>query len=129
MGVMYLHLTIIILLQQKMHLNIENVITSNIWGTQTPNSVYKYFKGIYHFNKLLNFFFFYVYLNKYVFTISWKARFKLKSSKWNMMEWGKLASGSSSYTRDSASVISSEYVLLVKLVYLRTSISSSVVLS
>lgn len=29
MGVMYLHLTIIIL-QQKMHLNIENVTTSNI---------------------------------------------------------------------------------------------------
>ena len=45
------------------------------------------------------------------------------------MEWGKLASGSSSYTRDSASVISSEYVLLVKLVYLRTSISLSVILS
>ena len=61
--------------------------------------------------------------------MSWKARFKLKCSKWNMVEWGKLASGSSSYTRDSASVISSEYVLLVKLVYLRTSISLSVILS
>ena len=46
-----------------------------------------------------------------------------------MVEWGKLASGSSSYARDSASVISSEYVLLVKLVYLRTSISLSVILS
>lgn len=112
-----------------MHLNIENVVTSNIWETQAPNSMYKYFKGIYHFNKLLIFFFFYVYLNKYVFSMSWKARFKLKCSKWNMVECGKLASGSSSYTRDSASVIFSEYVLLVKLVYLRTSISLSVILS